>query len=97
MFTQQPISRDHEPYLPQFRSEKTELTEEAYKTIKLIKQMEKSLDDDKESYEIDECGLKATYPLNRCLQGLKEKYNTVSKLHRERWEQVKSKQLNQRS
>ncbi len=82
----------NESYLPHLRSEKTGLTEEAHKIIKLIKQMEVSLDDDKSGYELDDRDLKVSYPLNRCLQGLKEKYNTVSKLHRERYEQVKSKQ-----
>lgn len=68
------------------------MTEEAHKIIKSIKQMEASLDDDKGNYDLDDRDLKISYPLNRCLQGLKEKYNTVSKLHRERFEQVKSKQ-----
>lgn len=68
------------------------MTDEAHKIIKVIKQMEASLDDDKSGYDLDNRELKVSYPLNRCLQGLKEKYNTVSKLHRERFEQVKSKQ-----
>ncbi|KAL9110174.1 MAG: hypothetical protein Q9227_005234 [Pyrenula ochraceoflavens] len=72
-------------------TEKSELTEEANKIIKTIKQMEKSLDDDKSdrSYGIDTGSLRVTYPLNRCVQALKEKLHTISKLHRERFEQVK--------
>lgn len=60
--------------------------------MKTIKQMEASLDDNKprSNYETDDSNLKVTYPLMRCLQGLKEKYNAVSKLHRERFEQVRS-------
>lgn len=73
-------------------TEKNELTEEANKIIKTIKQMEKSLDDDKSShgYDVESSGLRVTYPLNRCIEKLKEKHHTISKLHRERFEQVKS-------
>jgi protein regulator of cytokinesis 1 len=35
--------------------------------------------------------LKVTYPLKACLQVLKEKHLSVSKVHYERYEQVKSK------
>ena len=68
------------------------MTEEAYRLMKTIKQMEASLDDNKPNpnYEIDDSNMKVTYPLMRCLQGLKEKYNAVGKLHRERFEQVRS-------
>ena len=74
-------------------SEKGELTDEVYRTIKTIKQMEASLEDPTPSnaYKIEEKELKVTVPLTRCLQGLKEKHNTIAKLHRERFEQVKSK------
>lgn len=67
------------------------MTEEAQNIIKIIKQMEESLDDDKQTngYDLDTTGLRVTYPLNECLRDLKEKYNTVSRLHRERFEQVK--------
>lgn len=60
--------------------------------MKTIRDMEASLDDNKRSpsYGSDDGGFKVTYPLTRCLQGLKEKYNTVSKIHRERFEQVRS-------
>lgn len=69
------------------------MTEEAQRLIKTIKLMEASLEDTKpnNTYEVDDGDMKVTYPLTRCLQGLKEKYNVISKLHRERFEQVKSK------
>ncbi|KAK5239416.1 Microtubule bundling protein, partial [Cryomyces antarcticus] len=53
--------------------------------------MEASLDDSKSNsnYDLEDEELKVTFPLLTCLQSLKEKYNTVSKLHRERFEQVK--------
>ena len=71
--------------------EKNEMTEEAQKIITTIKQMEASLDDDRRNgeYDLDNTGMKVTFPLNDCLRDLKEKYNTVSRLHRERFEQVK--------
>ena len=73
-------------------SEKIELTEEAHRTIETIKQMEASLEDHKhnDTYKLEE-ELKVTVPLTRCLQGLKEKHHTIAKIHRERFEQVKSK------
>lgn len=58
--------------------------------MKTIKQMEKSLEDSKEfAYQINTQDMKITYPLVDCLRDLKEKYNTISRLHRERFEQVK--------
>lgn len=70
--------------------EKNAMTEEAQNIIKTIKQMEQSLDDEKDhGYDLDTNGLRVTYPLNDCLRDLKEKYNVVSRLHRERFEQVK--------
>lgn len=74
-------------------SEKSELTEEAHKTIKIIKQMEASLEDhiSNDAYKLEDDELKVTIPLTRCLQGLKEKHHTIVKIHRERFEQVKSK------
>jgi len=74
-------------------TEKNEMTEEAQHIITTIKQMEASLDDNKShhKYEVEDEDLKITYPLMRCLQGLKEKHLQISKLHRERFEQVKSK------
>src|SRR3954463_7000252 len=71
--------------------EKNEMTEEAHNIIKTIKQMEASLEDDKHNtrYDLDTTSLRVTYPLTDCLRDLKEKYNTVGRLHRERFEQVK--------
>lgn len=68
------------------------MVEEAQRLIKTIKQMEASLDDEKANgrYSLDDGELRISYPLNRCLATLKEKHNAVSKLHRERFEQVKS-------
>jgi protein regulator of cytokinesis 1 len=68
------------------------MTEEAHRLTKTIKDMEASLEDNKRSpnYRADDGEIKITYPLTRCLQGLKEKYNAVSKTHRERFEQVRS-------
>ena len=55
--------------------------------------MEASLEDHKSNgtYQLDDQKLKVTVPLTRCVIGLKEKYNTVARLHSERFEQVKSK------
>jgi protein regulator of cytokinesis 1 len=69
------------------------MTEEAHRLIKTVRDMEASLEDDKRnhSYGSDNDGdFKVTYPLTRCLQGLKEKYSMVAKIHRERFEQVRS-------
>lgn len=76
-------------------SEKHELTEEAHRLAKTIQQMEASLDDAKpdHAYEVDNLNTMITFPLNKCIQGLKEKYNVVHRLHKERFEQVKSKTL----
>ena len=61
--------------------------------IETIKQMEASLDDraPNDAYQLDDKELKVTAPLTRCLQSLKEKHNTIARIHRERFEQVKSK------
>jgi protein regulator of cytokinesis 1 len=68
------------------------LTEEAYRIIKSIRQMEASLEDHKsnDNYTLEDEELKATVPLQQCIKGLKEKHNAVAKVHRERFEQVKS-------
>ncbi|RMZ71348.1 Microtubule associated (Ase1) [Pyrenophora seminiperda CCB06] len=76
--------------LRQVTNEKHEMTEEAHRLLKTIRQMEASLDDDKpnpnyEQHNDDDI----TFPLTRCLQGLKERYNTISKRHQERFEQVR--------
>ncbi|EXJ74959.1 uncharacterized protein A1O5_01655 [Cladophialophora psammophila CBS 110553] len=71
-------------------SEKNAMTEEAQNIIKTIKQMEQSLEDEKDrGYDLDTNALRVTYPLIDCLRDLKEKYNVISRLHRERFEQVK--------
>lgn len=72
--------------------EKSEMTEEANRIIKHIKQMEASLDDAKDvnSYSAEDDSLRVSYPLMKCLQGLKEKHASISKVHKERYEQVKS-------
>lgn len=66
------------------------MTEEAQNIIKTIKLMEASLDDGKErGYDLETSSLRITCPLIDCLRDLKEKHNVVSRLHRERFEQVK--------
>ena len=74
------------------------MTEEASRIIKTIQLMEASLEDDKltNSYQLEDNNLKVTVPLQPCIQGLKEKYNIIAKLHRERFEQVKSTLLDPR-
>ncbi|KAF6814609.1 microtubule associated protein [Colletotrichum plurivorum] len=67
-------------------TEKEEMVEEAECLINNIRQMEASIsgrrDRDAEDIQI-------TYPLIRCLKTLKEKHSQVSRLHRERFEQVR--------
>jgi protein regulator of cytokinesis 1 len=77
-------------------AEKSEMTEEAHRIITTIKQMETSLDDTKtrHEYEAEDEDLKVSYPLTRCLQTLKEKHLQISKIHKERFEQVKSQYSN---
>ncbi|CAM1510378.1 Fc.00g007130.m01.CDS01 [Cosmosporella sp. VM-42] len=71
-------------------SEKKEMVDEAKKIITAIRQMEASLDDSKHRRDYqDDDDLKITYPLIRCLQGLKEKHVQINRLHKERFEQVK--------
>jgi Ase1/PRC1/MAP65 family protein len=69
------------------------MTEEAQRIITAIKQMEASLGDIKirHEYMAEDEDLKISYPLTRCLQVLKEKHLQISKAHKERSEQVKSK------
>lgn len=69
------------------------MIEEAQRVITIIRQMECSLDDSKPRRDYQSEGddeLKITYPLTRCLQFLKERHAQISRLHRERYEQVKS-------
>lgn len=67
------------------------MTEEAHRLIKTIRQMRASISDEKPNpnYDVDD-GLEVTYPLTRCLKDLKEQYSSISKLHKERFEQVRS-------
>lgn len=73
-------------------SEKNEMTEEAQQLITAIQQMEGSLVDERANghYYLDQDELRVSYPLNRCLMSLREKHGAMSKMHRERFEQVKS-------
>lgn len=71
-------------------SEKKELVDEAKQIISAIRQMEASLDDSKHRNYQDDDEIKITYPLIRCLQVLKEKHTQIYRLHKERFEQVKS-------
>ncbi|KAF4950569.1 hypothetical protein FSARC_13137 [Fusarium sarcochroum] len=70
-------------------SEKKEMIDEAKKIITVIRQMETSLDDSKRRRDYEDDELTITYPLIRCLQELKEKHIQISRLHKERFEQVK--------
>lgn len=70
------------------------MVEEAQRIITIIRQMEASLDDSQSHRDYSSGDdLKITYPLTRCLQGLKEKHQQISKLHKDRFEQVKSTHL----
>jgi len=73
-------------------SEKHELHDQARQLIKLIRQLEAALDDAKaeQDFEREDDNLRVTYPLLQCLEHLRGKHQTISKLHRERFEQVKS-------
>lgn len=73
--------------------EKKSMVEEAQRIITLIRQMEASLDGTRSqhSYSTEDDDLHVTFPLTKCLTVLKEKHMQISKLHRERFEQVKSK------
>lgn len=68
------------------------MTEEARRLIKSIRQMEAALVDDKTDTDQDP-DLSVTLPLRDCIASLKEKHATVSRIHRERYEQVKSRSL----
>ncbi|KAF2138801.1 uncharacterized protein K452DRAFT_300870 [Aplosporella prunicola CBS 121167] len=72
-------------------SEKHELTEEAHRLIKTIKQLESSLrgPSRRDSYDAESSDLQITFPLTSCLQALKEKHRSISKIHRERFEQIR--------
>lgn len=76
-------------------AEKKKMLDDANRIINVIRQMEASLDQSSTRHhcsdEDDE--LRITFPLSRCLKKLKEKQVQVGRLHRERFEQVKSEQL----
>lgn len=72
-------------------AEKKDLIDEAQTIVTTIRQMESSLDDSRSRRDYhDDDDLQITYPLNQCLLTLKEKHLQISRIHRERFEQVKS-------
>ncbi|OTA95736.1 hypothetical protein M434DRAFT_28638 [Hypoxylon sp. CO27-5] len=75
----------------QVTAEKKDMVEEAQRIITTIRQMEASLDGGRSQhgYSAEDDNLRVTYPLTRCLTVLREKHMQISKLHRERFEQVK--------
>ena len=66
------------------------MVDEAERIITVIRQMETSLDDTKAQRNPEDDDLHITFPLTQCLKVLKEKHMHIAKLHRERFEQVKS-------
>lgn len=68
------------------------MTDEARRLIKSIRQIEAALVDDKPQRDSDhqDHHLSITLPLRDCITSLKDKHNTVSSIHRERYEQIKS-------
>lgn len=78
-------------------TEKNEMIDQAEKMITTIRQMEVSLDGANARRDYhgspEEDDLQISFPLTRCLQVLKEKQIQIGRLHRERFEQVKSKPL----
>lgn len=72
--------------------EKKQIISEAQDMITTIRQMEASMEDPRHrgSSQGYNDGLDISYPLNRCLQSLKEKHAQVSRAHKERFAQVKS-------
>ena len=73
-------------------AEKNEMTEEAQRIITTIKQMDVSITGpkDRHGYEAEDEDLRITTPLIPCLQALKEKHLQISRIHKERSEQIKS-------
>jgi protein regulator of cytokinesis 1 len=72
--------------------EKKQIISEAQDMITTIRQMEASMEDPRprSSSQSHDDGLDISYPLNRCLQALKDKHVQVSRVHKERFAQVKS-------
>jgi len=58
--------------------------------IATIRQMESSLGDGGGDPDCSDDALQITFPLSRCLKILRDKHSQISRLHRERYEQVKS-------
>lgn len=79
-------------HVRQVSAEKKDLITEAQKMISVIRQMEASLEDPRSRRNVSngDDGLEISYPLTKCLQGLKEKHSQVRRVHQERFEQVKS-------
>lgn len=73
-------------------AEKKELVAQAKKLIVAIRQMEAAIEDPKprSSYRSEDDNLEITYPLTDCIQDLREKQAQIARVHRERFEQVKS-------
>ncbi|KAJ5165989.1 hypothetical protein N7492_006285 [Penicillium capsulatum] len=71
--------------------EKEQMTQQAQRLITIIQQMEASLGDERANgqYELNREDLCVTYPLNQCIAFLNDKTEAMTKLHRERFEQVK--------
>ncbi|PWY88973.1 putative microtubule associated protein [Aspergillus heteromorphus CBS 117.55] len=71
--------------------EKKDMQDEAQRLITAIQHMEKSLVDEKANgqYQLDHNDLRISYPLNRCVSFLREEHGALSKLHKERFEQVR--------
>jgi len=75
--------------LRQVTKEKHDMADEARRLLKTIRQMEASLDGDRSPSHDDADDAAISYPLTRCLAGLRERHSAVSKRHRERFEQVR--------
>lgn len=67
------------------------MVDEAERIITIIRQMDMSLDDTRAQRNPDDDDLHVSFPLTQCLKVLRERHNQIAKLHRERFEQVKSK------
>ncbi|EEP79964.1 conserved hypothetical protein [Uncinocarpus reesii 1704] len=85
------LSETLNDHVRRVNSEKNDMIEEANRLITTIKQMEASVEDNvyTSQRQSDDPDLRVTLPLNHCLALLREKHAAVSKLHQERFEQVK--------
>ncbi|KAI6245807.1 Anaphase spindle elongation protein 1 [Erysiphe necator] len=83
------LSKTLNNHVRQITAEKHRLVEEAHHIMKTIKQMEASLDDQKPFVEHEDEKFLITYPLMKFLKELKQKHLQISKLHKERFEEVK--------